>query len=117
MDDEEILLLSKKGFNDPEMLPKPRYKYPPIIFLILDSGRLRTIPKRSKIRPVTCPFWIFSLPAAVNKVTEPTSQACVFFTPKCLDSKAAPTGIDSVRSIFTTINGKNPKSKLDTAAA
>jgi hypothetical protein len=24
VDDEEILLLSRKGFNDPEMLPKPR---------------------------------------------------------------------------------------------
>jgi hypothetical protein len=24
MDDEEILFLSRKGFNDPEMLPKPR---------------------------------------------------------------------------------------------
>jgi hypothetical protein len=39
LDDEEVLLLSKwgHGFNDPEMLPKPRYKFPPIIFLILDD--------------------------------------------------------------------------------
>jgi hypothetical protein len=37
LDDEEVLLLSKRGFNDPEMLPKPRYKFPPIIFLILDD--------------------------------------------------------------------------------
>ncbi len=37
LDDEEVLLLSKWGFNDPEMLPKPRYKFPPIIFLILDD--------------------------------------------------------------------------------
>ena len=37
LDDEEVLLLSKWGFNDPEFLQKPRYKYPPIIFLILDD--------------------------------------------------------------------------------
>ena len=35
LDDEELLLLSKWGFNDPEMLPKLRYKYPPRIFIIL----------------------------------------------------------------------------------
>jgi hypothetical protein len=34
LDDEEVLLLSKWGFNDPEMLPKPRYKFSPIIVLI-----------------------------------------------------------------------------------
>jgi hypothetical protein len=32
LDDEKVLLLSKWGFNDPKMLPKPRYKFPPIIF-------------------------------------------------------------------------------------
>ena len=34
LEDDDVLLLSKWGFNDPEMLPKPRYKFPPIIFLI-----------------------------------------------------------------------------------
>ena len=34
---EKILLLSKRGFNDPETLQKPRYKFPPVIFIILDD--------------------------------------------------------------------------------
>ena len=37
LEDDEILLLSKRGFNDPETLQKPRYKFPPVIFLILDD--------------------------------------------------------------------------------
>ena len=30
-------ILSWIRFNEPEMLPKPRYKFPPIIFIILDD--------------------------------------------------------------------------------
>jgi hypothetical protein len=37
LEDDEILLLSKRGFDDPETLQKPRFKFPPIIFLILDD--------------------------------------------------------------------------------
>ena len=37
LDDEDVLLLSRRGFTDPEELQKPRYKYPPVIFLILDD--------------------------------------------------------------------------------
>ncbi len=35
--DDEVLLFSKLGFNNPEMLPKPLCEFPPIIFLILDD--------------------------------------------------------------------------------
>jgi hypothetical protein len=37
LDDEELLLLNKYGFNEPETLKQPKYKYPPVIFLILDD--------------------------------------------------------------------------------
>ena len=37
LDDEELLLLNKYGFNDPKELKQPKYKYPPVIFLILDD--------------------------------------------------------------------------------
>ena len=37
LDDEELLLLNKYGFNEPEVLKQPKYKYPPVIFLILDD--------------------------------------------------------------------------------
>ncbi len=37
LEDDEVLLLNKYGFTEPEYLPQPKYKYPPIIFLILDD--------------------------------------------------------------------------------
>ena len=37
LDDEEVLLLSKYCFNEPDILPQPKYKFPPIIFLVLDD--------------------------------------------------------------------------------
>ena len=37
LSDEEIMVLSKFHFMDPKYIPKPKYKYPPIIFMILDD--------------------------------------------------------------------------------
>ncbi len=37
LDDDEVSLLSTWGFHDPEMIPKPRYEFPPIIVLVLDD--------------------------------------------------------------------------------
>jgi hypothetical protein len=34
---DELLILSKFDFTDPEYLKKPRYKLPPVVFLILDD--------------------------------------------------------------------------------
>ena len=34
---DELLILSKFDFTDPEYLKKPKYKYPPVVFLILDD--------------------------------------------------------------------------------
>ena len=34
---DELLILSKFDFTDPEYIYKPRYKYPPVIFMILDD--------------------------------------------------------------------------------
>ena len=37
LEDDEVLLLNKYGFTEPEYLPQPKYKNPPIIFLVLDD--------------------------------------------------------------------------------
>jgi len=34
---DELLILSKYDFADPEHIKKPKYKYPPVVFLILDD--------------------------------------------------------------------------------
>jgi hypothetical protein len=34
---EELLILSKFDFTNPEYMKKPKYKYPPVVFLILDD--------------------------------------------------------------------------------
>jgi hypothetical protein len=31
------MAVSKRGFNDPETLQKPRFNFPPVIFLTLDD--------------------------------------------------------------------------------
>ena len=36
LSNEDIMTLSKFHFMEPEAIPKPKYKYPPVIFLILD---------------------------------------------------------------------------------
>jgi hypothetical protein len=37
LSNEDIMTLSKFHFMEPEAIPKPKYKYPPVIFLILDD--------------------------------------------------------------------------------
>jgi predicted house-cleaning noncanonical NTP pyrophosphatase (MazG superfamily) len=37
LSNEDIITLSKYHFMEPEAIPKPKYKYPPVIFLILDD--------------------------------------------------------------------------------
>jgi len=34
---EELLILSKFDFRDPKDIPKPKYNYPPVVFMILDD--------------------------------------------------------------------------------
>ena len=34
---DELLILSKYDFTEPEHIKKPKYKYPPVVFLILDD--------------------------------------------------------------------------------
>jgi predicted house-cleaning noncanonical NTP pyrophosphatase (MazG superfamily) len=37
LSNEDIITLTKYHFMEPEAIPKPKYKYPPVIFLILDD--------------------------------------------------------------------------------
>jgi predicted house-cleaning noncanonical NTP pyrophosphatase (MazG superfamily) len=37
LSNEDIMTLSKFHFMDPKAIPKPKYKYPPVIFMILDD--------------------------------------------------------------------------------
>ena len=37
LNDDEVLLLNKYQFTEPEYLPQPKYKHPPCIFMILDD--------------------------------------------------------------------------------
>ena len=39
LNNDELLILSKFDFTEPEYLKKPKYKYPPVIFMILDDDR------------------------------------------------------------------------------
>lgn len=34
---EQLIILSKYDFMEPEHIPKPKYKYPPVVFMILDD--------------------------------------------------------------------------------
>ena len=37
LNNDALLILSNFDFTEPEYLKKPKYKYPPVIFMILDD--------------------------------------------------------------------------------
>ena len=55
MDPDDILLLHEYDFEHYENIPKPKYKHPPIVFLILDDliGDNKVFKRQSLINNIT----------------------------------------------------------------